>query len=194
MAARCGNAAEGADLCRHALDMSDALGDPAGSAQALNYLGSINRDQGQHAAAAARHARALQLAHQAGERWGTCLALDGLAGTALVDGEWTVAVHLLAYSQKLAQRAGYMPAPHELQARDADVARARAERSLAEFQGAWARGADADETEIVAYALTFARRYVSDPGRFRPRSASRATLASPDVELPAFEPAPGGAR
>ena len=75
-----------------------AIGDRAGSAQALNFLAAISRDNGDHETALGAIREALSLAREVGELWATCWALDGLAGIARDVGEPEIAARLLAHS------------------------------------------------------------------------------------------------
>ena len=148
MAARCGNPERGAVLCRAALVTSTAIDDRAGSAQALNFLAAISRDEGDLDTAAARYADALGLARDIGELWATCWALDGIAGVACAAGEADLAARLLACSATLATRAGYMQTPHERRLRERDIAALResARRGRLRARDGRGRGHDASPT------------------------------------------------
>jgi predicted ATPase/DNA-binding SARP family transcriptional activator len=159
MAARCGKAARGITLCNDALRISDAIHDRAGSAQALNFLASISRDQGDPQTGVARHAEALRLAREVGDLWATCWALDGLAGAARRFREPEIATRLLASSTKLAARSWYMPSPGERELRGDDHDSLRAELGGEDFERAAADGAVMGVGEVVSCALAFASRH-----------------------------------
>jgi predicted ATPase len=159
MAARCGNAARGIALCTDALRLSDAINDRAGSAQALNFLAAINRDENLKEIAVAHHAEALRLAREVGDLWATCWALDGLAGAARAAGESEIAARMLGKSAGLAARSWYVPSPRERQLRDTDVASLRVALSAEDFERALAEGNMMSVSEIVACGLAFAARY-----------------------------------
>jgi predicted ATPase/DNA-binding SARP family transcriptional activator len=158
MAARCGRPERGAALCRAALMTSTAFGDRAGSAQALNFLAAISRDEGDLDAAVARYADALKHAQAVGELWATCWALDGIAGIACAAREPDLAVRLLACSGKLAARAGYMQSPHERGLRERDLGALREQLGGGDFEGAAAEGELLAVGDAVASALAFASR------------------------------------
>jgi hypothetical protein len=158
MAARCDSPARGRALCSDALRLSDAIGDRAGSAQALNFLGAISRDEDDVATALERHAEALRLGRAAGDLWSTCWALDGLAGAALELGEPEIAARLLASSAKLAKRSWYVPSPRERELRDRDVAALRGVLGEPDFEQATADGELMSVGEVVACALAFVAR------------------------------------
>ncbi|HEX4362909.1 MAG TPA: BTAD domain-containing putative transcriptional regulator [Solirubrobacteraceae bacterium] len=159
MAARCDSPARGRALCNDALRLSDAIGDRAGSAQALNFLGAISRDEDDLDSLIDRHAEALRLGRAAGDLWATCWALDGLAGAALQRGEGEIAARLLASSTRLAQRSWYMPSPRERELREADLEVLREALGVADFEHATTEGELMGVGEIVACALAFAARH-----------------------------------
>jgi non-specific serine/threonine protein kinase len=161
MAARCGNPTRGKALCRAALELSDAIDDWAGSAQALNYLAAISRDEGDQETAIADHAEALSLARRVGELWATCWALDGLAGAAREVGELEVAARLLAHSGGLAARAGYRQSPHWRELRENDIAQLQAALGAEDFERAAIEGDLMAVGDAVACALAFATRHRS---------------------------------
>jgi tetratricopeptide (TPR) repeat protein len=156
MAAICGNPARGTALCTAALTLSNALHDRAGSAQALNFLAAIHRDEGDRASALACHAQALRLAREVGELWATCWALDGIAGAALAAGEPETAARLQACSGRHAARAGYRPPPREHAIRDADARELRRALDATDFERAAVEGDLMTVGEAVACALAFA--------------------------------------
>lgn len=158
MAARCGRAEQGTALCVAALRLSRSIGDRAGSAQALNFLAAISRDNGEHEQAVLRYSDALHLAREVGELWATCWALDGLAGLARASDEPEIATRLLAHSGRLAGKAGYRPTPHESRLRDLDIAALRDVLGDEEYERAAAEGALMGVGEAVASALAFAAR------------------------------------
>ena len=158
MAARCGHPARGVAMCLHALQLSDAIGDRAGSAQALNFLAAISRDNGDYEAAVRRYGAALALAREVGELWATCSALEGLAGVARIVGEPEIATRLLAHSARLAERAGYNGPPHERQLRDDALAALRVTLGDEDFEGAVTTGALMSVGDAVALAAAFAAR------------------------------------
>lgn len=159
MAAHCGNPARGSAMCLEALRLSTAIGDRAGSAQALNFVAAISRDSGDHETAARRYSDALALAREVGELWATCWSLDGLAGVARAFGEPRVAARLLAHSGRLASRAGYRQAPHELRLRRQDLAALRDTLGAEDFERASAEGELMGVGAAVSFALTFASRH-----------------------------------
>jgi predicted ATPase/DNA-binding SARP family transcriptional activator len=158
MAARCDSPARGRTLCSDALRLSDAIGDRAGSAQALNFLGAISRDHGDLDTVIEHHAEALRLGRAVGDLWATCWALDGLAGAARLRGELEIAARLLASSTKLADRSWYVPSPRERDLREEDLAALRRGLGAADFEAASAAGEVMGAGEVVACALAFAAR------------------------------------
>ena len=160
MAARCGRPVHGAAMCLEAQRLSEAIGDRAGSAQALNFAAAISRDSGDHETALLRYRDALVLAREVGELWATCWALDGLGGIARLIAEPDVAAILLAHSGRLASRAGYYQPPHELRLRLADLAALERELGAERFEQASADGAFMTVGAAVACALAFAARHL----------------------------------
>lgn len=158
MAARCGNPVRGLALCEDALALSNAIDDRAGSAQALNFIAAICRDNGDYDTAVRRYGAALSLARQVGELWATCWALDGLAGVARAVGEPELSARLLAHSARLASRAGYRPSPHEQRLREQDLAALRAILGEDDFERAASEGVLMSVGDAVAGALAFASR------------------------------------
>ncbi|MDX6719609.1 MAG: hypothetical protein QOJ63_1863 [Solirubrobacteraceae bacterium] len=158
MAARCDSPVRGRALCSDALRLSDAIGDRAGSAQALNFLGAISRDDDDLHSVIERHAEALRLGREVGDLWATCWALDGLAGAARLLGELEIAARLLASSTKLAERSWYVPSSHERDLREEDLAALRSGLGAADFEAASAAGELMSAGEVVACALAFATR------------------------------------
>jgi hypothetical protein len=156
MAARGGNPARGRVLCIEALRLSDAIGDRAGSTQALNFLSAISRDEGERGKAMARYAEGLRLARGVGDLWATCWALDGLAAAARELDELEIAARILARSAGLAARSWYVPSPREL--RDLDVMLLRKDLGAEDFARASAGGGVMSAREVVACALAFATR------------------------------------
>jgi predicted ATPase len=159
MAARCGNPARGGAMCLQALRLSESIGDRAGSAQALIFLAAISRDSGEYETALMRYSDALSLARDVGELWATCMALDGIAGIARVVGEPEIATRLLAHSDSLAARAGYLPPPHERELRDNDLVTLRSALGDEGFERAAAEGALMSLGEAVSSALACAARH-----------------------------------
>jgi predicted ATPase/DNA-binding SARP family transcriptional activator len=159
MAARCGTPARGIALCSDALRLSDAIGDRAGSAQALNFLAAISRDEDDQQTAIARYAEALRLAREVGDLWATCWALDGLAGAARAFAEPEIAARLLAKSARLAARSWYVPSPRERALRDHDTDALRGELDAADLERAIAEGDVMGVGEVVSCALAFAARH-----------------------------------
>jgi len=159
MAARCGQHDRGDELCRDALRITSSIGDRAGSAQALNFLAAISRARNDLITAGARFADALVHAREIGELWATCSALDGIAGCARRDGEPELAVRLLARSGKLAQRAGYVQAPHERALRTADVLALIELLGERDYERAATEGELMSDADAVASALAFVSRH-----------------------------------
>ena len=157
MAARCGQPGRGLALCRAALVTSTAIDDRAGNAQALNFLAAISREQGDLETALARYADALSDAHEVGELWATCWALDGIAGLACAAGEDELAVRLFACSGRLAKRAGIQQFPTERRLRESDIGTLRA-RLGDDFDRAYTEGELLRLREAVASALAFVER------------------------------------
>jgi predicted ATPase/DNA-binding SARP family transcriptional activator len=160
MAARCGRPVVGELMCLEALRLSNAIGDRAGSAQALNFAAAISRDSGDHATALQRYGDALSLAREVGELWATCWALDGLGGIARTVGEPEIAARLLAHSGRLASRAGYRPPPHELTLRCADLTALRLELGEDRFEQTIAEGGVMGAEAAVTCAVAFASRHL----------------------------------
>lgn len=158
MAARAGQRERGRSLCREALAFSESIGDRVGGAQALNFLASISRDEGDLATAAERHADALSRARQVGDLWATCSALDGIGGVAVAFGELELAARLLARSDTLAARAGYERPPEERRRRAAEDGEIRARLGERGLERAAAQGAYMGMADTVAAALAFVRR------------------------------------
>ena len=160
MAARCGQPGRGAALCRDALRFSDAIGDRAGSAQALNFLAAISREESDLATAASRYADALTHAREIGELWATCSALDGIAAVACALGEPELAVHLFARSSRLADHAGYASRRTSGGCATADIVALMQVLGERDYERAAAEGElmSASPTR-VASALAFARRH-----------------------------------
>ncbi len=159
MAARCGRPGRGRALCSDALRLSDAIGDRAGSAQALNFLGAISREDDDLGTVIEHHAEALRLGREVGDLWATCWALDGLAGAARLLGELEIAARLLASSTKLAERSWYVPSPRERELRDEDLAALQTGLGAGDFDAASAAGELMGAGEVVACALAFAARH-----------------------------------
>ncbi|RKQ93820.1 putative ATPase [Solirubrobacter pauli] len=160
MAARCGQLGRGEALCEAALRFTDAIGDRAGSAQALNFLAAISRGAGEFTSALERYAEALKHAREVGELWATCSALDGIAGAAQRREENELAARLLACSGRLAERSGYRPSVADRQLREQDLARVREALDSRDFDRALAEGELMSVGEAVASALAFAERAV----------------------------------
>jgi tetratricopeptide (TPR) repeat protein len=160
MAARCGQPVVGDLMCLEALRLSNAIGDRAGSAQALNFAAAISRDRGDHTTALQRYRDALLLAREVGELWATCWALDGLGGIACTFGEPEIAAQLLAHSGRLASRAGYRPPPHELSLRQADLSALSRELGEDRFERASAEGGFMGAEAAVTCAVAFASRHL----------------------------------
>ena len=156
MAARCGSPAAGEVMCLKSLELCEAIGDRAGSAQSLNFLASINRDNGELETAARRYATALTLARDLGELWATCWALDGIADIARSSGEPELATRLLAQSGHLASRAGYQPPPHERRVRETDLAALHSALGYRAFERARAEGIHMKVGDATADARAFA--------------------------------------
>ena len=156
MAARCGDPERGGVLCRGALQTSTAIDDRAGSAQALNFLAAISREQGDLETALARYADALSLAHEIGELWARCWALDGIAGVACAVGQAELAACLLACSGKLAATARYRQSPHEHALLERDLATVRTQLGDSGFARASAEGEQMSAGHAVSSALAFA--------------------------------------
>lgn len=167
MAARCGHPARGTAMCLNALQLSMTIGDRAGSAQALNFLAAISRDNGDHETATQRYSDALVLAREVGELWATCSALDGLAGVARIVAEPEIATRLLAHSARLAKRAGYGLPVRERELRDRDVAALRIALGNEEFERASAEGELMGVGDVVASAVAFATRHAKNTDRAR---------------------------
>jgi predicted ATPase/DNA-binding SARP family transcriptional activator len=159
MAARCGRPERGAALCREALVFSEAIGDRAGSAQALNFLGAISRGEGELDASVARYADALSHAYAIGEFWATCWAIDGVAGVACAERQLPLAARLFACAEALGTRAGYHQPAHESLLRDNDVTTLRALLDERDFERAATEGALMPLAAAVAAALAFASRH-----------------------------------
>ena len=159
MVARGGHPSRGLAMCETAYALSRTIGDRAGSAQALNFMAAICRDIGDHETALQRYGEALSLAHEVGELWATCWALDGLAGVALTVGELELAVRLLAHSGRLASRAGYRQSPHELLLREDDLRTLRDTIGEDEFEHAVSAGELMSIGSAVSSALAFAARH-----------------------------------
>jgi hypothetical protein len=157
MAACCDQRARGIAQCRSALRLSEAIGDRAGSAQALNFLASISRYD-DLSTAVALYAEALSLAREVGEPWATCWALDGIAGAALAAGEREIAARLLAHSAKLSARSGFSQPPREMELRERDAAQLRIELDTEDYERATVEGELMSAGEAVACALAFAAR------------------------------------
>lgn len=160
MAARCGSPAAGEIMCLKALELCEAIGDRAGSAQSLNFVASINRDNGELETAARRYADALMLARDVGELWATCWALDGIADIARTRGERELATRLLAQSGHLGSRAGYQPPPHERRLREDDLAALSGTLGDRAFQRALTEGRLMRVGDAVATALAFAAQHI----------------------------------
>jgi|GEM_PF-532013 len=160
MAARCGQPAVGDVMCLEALRLSSAIGDRAGSAQALNFAAAISRDKGDDKTALQRYRDALLLAREVGELWATCWALDGLGGVARKVGEADIAAQLLAYSGRLASRAGYRQPPHELALRIADLAALLQDLGENRFEELSVQGGFMGAEAAVACAVAFASRHL----------------------------------
>ena len=156
MTARCGDPERGVALCRAALQTSMAIDDRAGSAQALNHLAAISRDDGELETALARYADALALAHAVGELWARCWALDGIAGVACAVEAEELAACLLACSGKLAATAGYRQSPHEHALREGHLETIRAALGERGFASASGSGETMSAGDAVASALAFA--------------------------------------
>jgi predicted ATPase/DNA-binding SARP family transcriptional activator len=157
MAALCGDARRGRALCRTALAFSNAIGDRAGSGQALNFLATISREGGDSREAAELHADALVRADQIGDLWATCSALDGIASVAAESGEHELAVSLFACADGLTER-GYERMPAERARREADGAMLLAALGPSAFDRAHADGEAMTLSEAVASALAFVER------------------------------------
>lgn len=163
MAARCGRREHGAALCHQALAFTEATGDRVGSAQALNFLASIARDEGKLDLAAWRHADALQHAWEVGEPWAMCAALDGIASVACAEREPALAARLVARSDALAKRARYRRSAHEQRQREADDEALLADLGPGVLAGELAAGATMEVNEAVTSALAFVRRLTERP-------------------------------
>jgi predicted ATPase/DNA-binding SARP family transcriptional activator len=157
MAARCGHPGRGEALCADALRIADAIGDRAGSVQALNFLAAISRDRGDLDTALDRYADALAQARQIGELWATCWALDGIAGIACARGDAEIAVRLFSRSQQLADRAGYRQSVKDQEIRAADLATLRRALDRADFERATTEGELLDLGDAVLDALSYGR-------------------------------------
>ena len=158
MAAVGGDAERGVALCLAALRFSDTIGDRAGSAQALNFLGAIKRDAGDREAALEHFAEALERAREVGELWATCSALDGIAGAASAFGEPELAVRLFARSARIADRSPYQHPPYEQRRNAADRRRLAATLGDPAFQRAATEGQLMTDRDAMHEALAFAER------------------------------------
>jgi predicted ATPase/DNA-binding SARP family transcriptional activator len=152
-----GDRVRGTALCREALAFTESIGDPAGSAQALNFLAAISHRHGDLAVAAARYGDALEKAHEVGELWATCAALDGIAAIAWATGELEVAARLHARSDKLAERGGYRRPPHERHLRESGDHAVREGLGDVRCEEARVDGEFMSLSAAVTCALAFAR-------------------------------------
>jgi predicted ATPase/DNA-binding SARP family transcriptional activator len=157
MAARCGQPGRGEAMCLDALRISTAIGDRAGSAQALNFLAAISRDQRDLDVALGRFGEALGHARSTGELWATCTALDGIAAVAAARGDADLAARLMACSQRLADRAGYRQSAYEQELRAAEVTKLMRTLDHADYERATAEG----QLMSVGDATTRAHAFVA---------------------------------
>lgn len=159
MAARCGRRVRGTALCKQALVFSEAIGDRAGSAQALNFLAVIASEENDLELTAERHASALVYAREVGELWAICSALDGIAAVACASGELQLSARLFARSDALAKRSGYRRSTHEEDLRAADARALQARLDASELDRAMVEGEVMSVADAVAAALAFSKRY-----------------------------------
>jgi predicted ATPase/DNA-binding SARP family transcriptional activator len=158
MAAVSGEVERGTALCLAALRFSESIGDRAGGAQALNFLGAISRDDGDREAALGHFVQALMRAREVGELWAVCSALDGIAGAACAFGEPELAVRLFARSERIAERSPYRHPPYEQRRIDADRQALMATLGPRAFERAATEGQLMTDRDALREAIAFAER------------------------------------
>ncbi|MCA9874279.1 MAG: tetratricopeptide repeat protein, partial [Anaerolineales bacterium] len=101
-----GEAARAREMALQASALQQATGDVNGEAAALNTLGKVESDLGNHEQAEAAYARAWALCRQTGHRVGQAQALTGLFGACMRQGKVETAVAHAQASLQLNRDAG----------------------------------------------------------------------------------------
>lgn len=155
-ARRAGDLARARQLHREALAWHDEVGTTPGASFTESCLGFLATASGDHAAAAAHHARALDAAHELGDLPARALALEGVAST-FTDGHAQWAAELLGAAWAVYEASGSTPESHR---DDVEAAERRARSELGDdvFDAAVKKGATWTRVE----GLTAARHRPDD--------------------------------
>jgi predicted ATPase/DNA-binding SARP family transcriptional activator len=167
-----------------------AIGHRPAIAHPLAMLGRLALIAGDHDEAFARFAESLEIHAQTDDLWGSAVALDGLAGVAVLREQYGRAVRLMAAGDSLRSRIASELTPLERNERNHRTERARA--ALGDnFDRLYAEAASMPKPEILGVALgetewhtqefVAAQRVVgapSEPINSSPRTGSRADESS----------------
>jgi DNA-binding CsgD family transcriptional regulator/tetratricopeptide (TPR) repeat protein len=144
------------DVARARIDQALALARDGGVghliAQALHRRGQLARLQGDRYQAETQHHEALRLWDKTGQRVCLAASLEALAGLAAEQGRGEYAARLFGAAHAFRRTIGYVRAPAEQAAHDADLASARQGLSAQTFAAAWEQGEALSLEEAVAYA------------------------------------------
>jgi hypothetical protein len=125
-------------------------GDPATAWLVLTELGFLAEQRGQAAEARQLHLRALEASRALGELRGAALALEGLAGTVGLSGDYERSARLLGASASVRRAASMPAAPSEQAEIDRITAAARTALGAAAFGAAHQDGSAQTPEEATA--------------------------------------------
>jgi predicted ATPase/transcriptional regulator with XRE-family HTH domain len=146
-----GSAAAGPLLAR-SLAQFRAAHDPLGASYALSGLGRLDEERGDNEAASARHAEAVRLRWEAGDRLGVAHGLEALARVATAAGRAEQAAWLLGVAAAEYRALGVVLLPEDQADHDRAVAAARAALGEAGFVAAWELGGVSSTDDAVMAA------------------------------------------
>ena len=109
-------------------------------ADAVHWLGHIDRLEGRTTSAASSYQEALQLRRVTGNAAGLAASLDALAGVMVAEGKAAQAARLFGAAQAERARRGILPSRQASAIHDADVEAARQNLGPEGFDDAWAAG------------------------------------------------------
>ena len=138
-----------------------SLGNKLGVATALHNLGTLARDRGDLAEAAARFRETLALRWDLGDQPGVASSLAGVAKTAAAMRLPRRAVRLYGAAASVREAIGAHRIPGDDTDPDLDLADIRPQMDAADFAAAWAEGRALSWEETVAEALAFAREFAA---------------------------------
>jgi predicted ATPase/DNA-binding CsgD family transcriptional regulator len=135
-----------------ALATGQAIGDAQATAQALDRLSRLARQDDRFEEADTLARRGLEIHHRLGDVAGIAASLESLGGLALDAGRVQIAARLLAAAQAVLDRAGYARSLPDQARADHDLDQLRAAMGEDELAAAMAEGATLTADEAVAYA------------------------------------------